>query len=113
MPQSSGLLCRRLFFAKEDAEVVANLKKAGVIPLCVTNTSELCMWYESSNLVYGRTNNAYHHGRIVGGSSGTSTKCISVARRLGTAKMGRSAWSPRLQRLRSSTCPYDFVNLIT
>ncbi|KAK2147128.1 hypothetical protein LSH36_569g03078 [Paralvinella palmiformis] len=79
MPQSSGLLCRRLFFAKEDAEVVANLKKAGVIPLCVTNTSELCMWYESSNLVYGRTNNAYHHGRIVGGSSGGEACIISAA----------------------------------
>lgn len=25
----------------------------------MTNTSELCMWYESNNRVYGRTNNAY------------------------------------------------------
>ena len=28
------------------------------------------MWMESSNKVYGRTNNPYHIGRIPGGSSG-------------------------------------------
>jgi hypothetical protein len=32
--------------------------------------AELCMWMESSNTVYGRSNNPYHQGRIVGGSSG-------------------------------------------
>jgi len=52
--------------------VIATLRKAGAIPLAVTNISELCMWYESSNHVYGRTNNAYHHGRTAGGSSGST-----------------------------------------
>ena len=42
----------------------------GAIPIAVTNVSELCMWYESSNLIHGRTDNAYHQGRMVGGSSG-------------------------------------------
>ena len=46
------------------------MRKAGAIPLAVTNVSELCMWMESSNTVYGRTSNPYHTGRTVGGSSG-------------------------------------------
>ena len=53
-----------------DADAVKQLKHAGGIPLAVTNVSELCMWMESSNKVYGRTNNPYHLGRIPGGSSG-------------------------------------------
>ena len=47
-----------------------NLRRAGAIVLGVTNTSELCMWYESSNPVHGRTLNPYDPERIVGGSSG-------------------------------------------
>ena len=53
-----------------DADVVKQLKQAGGVPLAVTNVSELCMWMESYNKVYGRTNNPYHLGRIPGGSSG-------------------------------------------
>lgn len=49
---------------------MARLRKAGAIPLGVSNTSELCMWMESYNEVYGRSNNPYDHARIVGGSSG-------------------------------------------
>jgi fatty acid amide hydrolase 2 len=49
---------------------VARLREAGAIPLGVTNTSELCMWLESANRVYGRTNNPYDAGRTAGGSSG-------------------------------------------
>lgn len=70
MPNSSGLVARRNILAEEDATAVARLKKAGAIPLGVTNISELCMWMESSNRVYGRTNNPYDPRRIVGGSSG-------------------------------------------
>ncbi|XP_075068996.1 fatty-acid amide hydrolase 2 [Mixophyes fleayi] len=70
MPQSSGLLSRRSLRSETDAAVVLQLKKAGAIPLGVTNCSELCMWYESSNKVYGRTRNPYNPQHIVGGSSG-------------------------------------------
>ena len=64
------MLIRKNFLPDKDAAVVANLRKSGAVIVGITNVSELCMWMESSNLVYGRTNNAYHHGRIVGGSSG-------------------------------------------
>lgn len=70
MPQTGGLYSRKGFTASDNATAVQRWKNAGVIPLGVTNLSELCMWMESSNKVYGRTNNPYDPGRIVGGSSG-------------------------------------------
>ena len=70
MPNTSGLVARKGVVADFDATTVARLKAAGAIVLGVTNTSELCMWFESSNRVYGRSNNPYDVGRIVGGSSG-------------------------------------------
>lgn len=70
MPQASGLVARKEVRATGDATVVARWRAAGAIPLGVTNTSELNMWMESSNRVYGRSNNPYNAGRIVGGSSG-------------------------------------------
>lgn len=70
MPNTSGLLARKGFLATEDAAAVAKVRAAGAIPLGVTNVSELCMWLESNNRVYGRTNNPYDPARIAGGSSG-------------------------------------------
>ena len=70
LPNSSGLVARKDKIATSDATCVKRLKDAGAIVLGVTNTSELCMWMESSNKVYGRTNNPYDPTRIVGGSSG-------------------------------------------
>ena len=70
MPNTSGLLCRSGIIADKDAVTVAKMRQAGAIPIALTNCSELCMWYESNNLVYGRSKNAYHQGRMVGGSSG-------------------------------------------
>ena len=70
MPNSAGLWARRDIVATEDATVVRRMRAAGAIPLGVTNISELCMWFESQNKVWGRTNNAYDAGRTAGGSSG-------------------------------------------
>jgi fatty acid amide hydrolase 2 len=70
MPNSAGLKARSAIRSTTDATTVARLRAAGAIPIGVTNTSELCMWMETSNLVYGRTNNPYDASRIVGGSSG-------------------------------------------
>ena len=69
-PQTAGLPSRKDYRCPQDAPQVQRLKAAGAIVLGVTNTSELCMWMESSNYVYGVTNNAYDTRRIVGGSSG-------------------------------------------
>ena len=70
MPNAAGLVARREHRAAEDAPAVARLRAAGAIPLGVTNTSEMTMWIESSNHLYGRSNSAYSEARTAGGSSG-------------------------------------------
>lgn len=70
MPQSAGIVARRHCLSTDDATAVARLRRAGAIPLGVTNISELCMWVESYNCVYGRTRNSYDLRRSSGGSSG-------------------------------------------
>jgi len=78
MAHTAGLFSRRNMKASEDAPVVARMKNAGGILVCVSNVSELCMWMESSNTVTGRTNNPYHTGRIAGGSSGGEGSLIGA-----------------------------------
>ncbi|XP_042566409.1 LOW QUALITY PROTEIN: fatty-acid amide hydrolase 2-B [Clupea harengus] len=70
MPHTSGLPSKAGVLASVDAPNVANLKRAGAIPLGVTNTPELCMWSESHNRLYGLTRNPYSLDRTPGGSSG-------------------------------------------
>jgi fatty acid amide hydrolase 2 len=70
MPQTSGSLSRKGHIAGSDATGVRRYRQAGAIPMGVTNVSELCLWMESDNPVYGLTNNPYDLGRTVGGSSG-------------------------------------------
>jgi len=78
MPQCAGLVVRRDYRAPSDAITVKRLRAAGAIPMGVTNTSELAMWMESVNKVYGRSNNPYDAGRIVGGSSGGEGAIIAA-----------------------------------
>jgi len=78
LPHTSGLRLRGTRLATSDADAVTEMKKAGAIILGLTNTSELCMWYESDNPVYGRTHNPYCIGRIVGGSSGGEGAIIAA-----------------------------------
>jgi fatty acid amide hydrolase 2 len=70
MPQSAGLVARAEFRSADSAPAVQRLIDAGAIPLGVTNTSELTLWIESANRLYGRTSNPYDAQRTAGGSSG-------------------------------------------
>ena len=70
MPNCAGVVHRRGVRAERSAPVVERLLAAGAIGLGVTNTSELTMWIESENRVYGRTRNPYDPARSAGGSSG-------------------------------------------
>lgn len=70
MPLSAGLVARRDYRADRNATAVQRLVDGGAIPLGVTNTSELTLWIESDNRLYGRTNNPYDRSRTAGGSSG-------------------------------------------
>ena len=55
MPQSAGLVRPATWRSERSAPPVQRLIDAGAIPLGVTNTSELTLWIESVNRVYGRT----------------------------------------------------------
>ncbi|MEM9195831.1 MAG: amidase [Myxococcota bacterium] len=70
MKLTAGLLRRRGVESTDDATAVSRMRSAGLIPLGTTNVSELLMWMESNNRVYGRCNNAYDRSRTAGGSSG-------------------------------------------
>ncbi len=70
MPNAAGVVSRRELRSERTAPAVQRLIEAGAIPLAVTNTPELCLWYECENRLYGRTSNAYDPSRIAGGSSG-------------------------------------------
>lgn len=68
---SCGLVLRKHLKAECDAPIVERMRRTGGgIPLCVTITSELGLWFESSNHVYGQCRNPYDTRRMVGGSSG-------------------------------------------
>lgn len=70
MRQTAGVVARRDHVAGEEASTVTRLREAGAIVMGTTNVSELCMWMETANKIYGRTRNPYDPERIVGGSSG-------------------------------------------
>lgn len=78
MVHTAGLYARKDVIASDDADSIRNLRQAGAIPIALTNISELCMWWESYNTIYGRTSNPYDTNRIVGGSSG-GEGCIQAA----------------------------------
>jgi fatty acid amide hydrolase 2 len=78
MPNTAGLVARRGLRATSDATVVRRVRAAGAIPLGVTNTSELCMWMESNNYVYGCSRNPYDPTRTVGGSSGGEAAIVGA-----------------------------------
>ncbi len=70
MPNCSGVVARREFRCRSTAPAAQRLIDAGAIPLGVTNISELTLWVETENRVYGRTHNPYDRARSAGGSSG-------------------------------------------
>lgn len=74
-----GCLLRKGTIAEDDGEAVKELKKAGGIPIAVTNTPEYGMSWETNNLVTGCTRNPYNFYRSAGGSSGGEVSCNLVA----------------------------------
>ena len=78
MKNAVGLVSRKYIKAEDDADIVRLMKNAGAIFLCITNTSELGLWIETNNCVYGKTRNPYDIRRIVGGSAGGEASLISA-----------------------------------
>src|SRR6186997_2061798 len=67
---TGGTKGRAALVPAEDATVVRRVRAAGAIILGKTNTPDLTLSYETTNLVYGRTNNPFDVSRTSGGSSG-------------------------------------------
>jgi aspartyl-tRNA(Asn)/glutamyl-tRNA(Gln) amidotransferase subunit A len=61
-----------------DATVVARAKEAGGILLGKTNTPEFALWWETANLVFGRTSNPRDPDRSSGGSSGGEAVALAT-----------------------------------
>jgi len=78
MPNCAGVVTRREYCCDRTATAAQRLIDAGAIPLGLTNTSELTLWVETENRVYGRTSNAYDPSRTAGGSSGGEGSAIGA-----------------------------------
>lgn len=70
LAQTCGIYGARFRKAPEDAVVTSLYRKAGAIPVVVSNVPELCTWWDSENVPFGRTVNPYDNIRGAGGSSG-------------------------------------------
>jgi amidase len=75
---TGGTKGRASFVPAADATVVRRLRAAGAIILGKTNTPDLTLSYETSNLVYGRTNNPFDLERTSGGSSGGAAAIVAA-----------------------------------
>ncbi len=60
-----------------DAAAVQRLLDAGAVPVGKTNTPEFALWWETGNLVFGRTSNPHDLDRTAGGSSGGEAASVA------------------------------------
>jgi fatty acid amide hydrolase len=73
-----GLTSQKNHRAAEDGPLVKRLRDAGAIILGKTNVSQMLMFIESDNPLYGRTNNPWNLERTCGGSSGGEAAIIAA-----------------------------------
>jgi fatty acid amide hydrolase len=78
MPSTYGLVSRAKTLAIADDVYVARLRAAGAIVLGKTNVSQILLYIESDNPLYGRTNNPWNLRRTPGGSSGGQAAIIAA-----------------------------------
>ncbi|MFS2056125.1 amidase family protein, partial [Variovorax sp. CT11-76] len=67
---TNGVEAYRKVVAAEDSPVVANLRRAGAIPIGRTNTPAFSMRWFTDNAAHGRTLNPHDAALTPGGSSG-------------------------------------------
>jgi fatty acid amide hydrolase len=77
-PATYGITSRKDVRATADDIYVARLREAGAIILGKTNVSQLLLYIESDNPLYGRTNNPWDLARTPGGSSGGQAAIIAA-----------------------------------
>ncbi|XP_063987724.1 fatty-acid amide hydrolase 2-B-like isoform X1 [Diachasmimorpha longicaudata] len=79
MSHTAGRRTEEPVHALNDSDAVRRAKKAGAIPLLVSNTPEMCMCWETFNNVTGTTWNPYNTNRTPGGSSGGEAALVASA----------------------------------
>ena len=72
-----GSLLYKTNIPREDAEVVARLRKSGAIILCKTNTPEFAAGATTSNQLFGVTRNPWDLSFTPAGSSGGSAAAVA------------------------------------
>lgn len=77
-PSTFGIPSRVNTRAERDDIYVARLRAAGAIIVGKTNVSQLLLYIESDNPVYGRTNNPWNLERTPGGSSGGQAAILAA-----------------------------------
>jgi amidase len=75
---TGGTKGRSAYVPAEDATVVKRVRAAGAIVMGKTNTPDLTLAFETTNLVYGRTNNPFDLERTPGGSSGGAAAIVAA-----------------------------------
>ena len=77
-PSTVGLSAKRDHRAEKDAELVSRFRAAGAIVVAKTNVSQLLIYVEADNPIYGRTNNPWDLARTPGGSSGGEAAAVAA-----------------------------------
>jgi fatty acid amide hydrolase len=78
LPTTLGVPSRRAHVAERDGPYVKRLREAGAIVLGKTNVSQLMVFIESDNPLYGRSNNPWNLQRTPGGSSGGQAAIVAA-----------------------------------
>ena len=83
------------FVPGEDASVVARLKQAGAVLIGKSNVATMLGDFQTSNPLFGRTNNPWNHALTPGGSSGGAAAALASGMtpfELGTDLAGSIRW---------------------
>lgn len=75
---TGGTLGRKGYIPSRDATYVARVRAAGAIVMGKTNTPELTLSGQTTNLIYGKTHNPYKIGWQPGGSTGGGASIIAA-----------------------------------
>src|SRR6266545_6775274 len=73
-----GMSVWKDFRAEHDAPVTTRVKGAGAVVMAKTNVPQMLADWQSSNPVYGRTNNPWDLSRTPGGSTGGGTAALAA-----------------------------------
>jgi fatty acid amide hydrolase len=78
LPTTLGVPSRARLVSEYDGPYVARMRAAGAVVLGKTNVSQLMIFIESDNPLYGRSNNPWDLQRTPGGSSGGQAALIAA-----------------------------------